>query len=261
MKSTGDFRAIVHNGIWPIKYVVLAGLIGCMFLIPAESFFSYYIVTFFFSSIFIVIQAILLVDFAWVISSRWVDKMENEDNAGLHRFLLVGCTIAAYTFVIVFTIIYYVYYSGCSINVFFITFNLIIVIGMSILSVLPKIQENNPRSGIFQAAVLGLYITYLVGSAVASQPTTADFSCSAAGVGSTSNWLTKAMAVSGLIIAFFAIAYQAMSTGSSSKEFFGESSNDADEDESIETAYNYSWFHFVFFLAGMYSMSIHWVLN
>jgi hypothetical protein len=66
---------------------------------------------------------------------------------------------------------------GCGINTYFIVVNLVLVLVHSITAILPKIQEATPRSGVFQSSVLGVYTTYLIASAIASQPSIDGFQC------------------------------------------------------------------------------------
>ncbi|KXJ04742.1 Serine incorporator 3, partial [Exaiptasia diaphana] len=73
-------------------------------------------------------------------------------------------------------IVGYVYFteaSGCSLNKFFISFNLILCIVISVISIFPKVQEVQPKSGLLQASIISLYTSYLTLSALASEPTTA----------------------------------------------------------------------------------------
>jgi hypothetical protein len=58
----------------------------------------------------------------------------------------------------------------CALNKFFISFNLILCVIVSILSVLPSVQEMQPRSGLLQSSVVTLYVMYLTWSSVSSQP-------------------------------------------------------------------------------------------
>ncbi len=64
--------------------------------------------------------------------------------------------------VLVGTIIMFIFFHRSPQSVAFITVNLVLVLVISVASVLPKIQERNPRSGLLQAAIVSLYSTYLV---------------------------------------------------------------------------------------------------
>lgn len=63
----------------------------------------------------------------------------------------------------------YVYYD-CALNKFFISFNLVLCIVLSVLSISPAVQERNPRSGLLQSAFVTLYIVYLTWSAISNNP-------------------------------------------------------------------------------------------
>jgi hypothetical protein len=171
--------------------------------------------------------------------------------------LIIGFSGLFFVLVVVFSALLYAYFAqkpGCGINVFYITVNIILVIVMSVVSVLPKVQEHNPRSGIFQAGLLSLYTTYLVGSAIGSQPNDETFSCrSIASSGQVDDGLSRFIIFSGIAITFIALGRQAISAGSA-KLFTTKEDELVDEDQG-EATYNYSWFHFIFILAGMYSTS------
>lgn len=62
-------------------------------------------------------------------------------------------------------------YSGeCPLHEFFISINLILCIGISVLSILPKIQEYTEKSGLLQAGAISMYVIYLTWSALSNSP-------------------------------------------------------------------------------------------
>lgn len=60
--------------------------------------------------------------------------------------------------------------SSCGLPKFFISINLILCFIVSVVSILPKVQEALPNSGLLQSAVVTLYTIYLTWSAVANNP-------------------------------------------------------------------------------------------
>lgn len=60
--------------------------------------------------------------------------------------------------------------SSCGLPKFFISINLILCFIVSIVSILPQVQESLPNSGLLQSAVVTLYTMYLTWSAVANNP-------------------------------------------------------------------------------------------
>lgn len=154
-----------------------------------------------------------------------------------------------------------------------------------------RYKKKNPKSGIFQSAVVTFYCTYLVWSSISSEPT--DWKCSILDSPSGPSLFI------GVSISFLALVYSALRVSSSDltgkkkekknakqeaerkrllkianpdldeedlkKEDSNdlesgvpkepndeESSKDEKEDEDKPVSYSYSYFHFTFFLAAMY---------
>jgi hypothetical protein len=106
--------------------------------------------------------------------------------------------------------------SQCQLNQFFISFNWILCFFVSLLSVLPQIQECNPKSGLAQAAMVSIYSTYLVASAISSEPDSSNH-CGPSNTGTE----TSAVAL-GYAFTFLALAYSTSSAASNSKVLAGE---------------------------------------
>lgn len=172
VKSSADPRAKIQNGFWMIKFMVLIGICVGAFFIPTGSFLNVWMVFGMIGGfLFIIIQLILIVDFAHSWNERWVENYEETDSkmwyCGLFSF-----TILFYMLSVAFVSVEYIFYtagdadSHCSYSKFFISFNLILCVVVSIISVTPQIQEASPRSGLLQSAVITLYTIYLTWSAL-----------------------------------------------------------------------------------------------
>ena len=107
--------------------------------------------------LFILIQLVLLVDFAHSWNSAWVENME-ETGSKVWAALLLFFTFLMYGTAVAGIVCLYVYFthgikdaaaSACHTNKFFISFNLILCIIASVLAIHPKVQEHQPRSGRF----------------------------------------------------------------------------------------------------------------
>ena len=105
--------------------------------------------------LFILIQLVLLVDFAHSWNSAWVENME-ETGSKVWAALLLFFTFLMYGTSVAGIVCLYVYFthgikdatpSKCHTNKFFISFNLILCIIASVLAIHPKVQEHQPRSG------------------------------------------------------------------------------------------------------------------
>lgn len=65
---------------------------------------------------------------------------------------------------------FFIQSDDCGLNKFFISINLILCVIISVISILPAVQEKLPRSGLLQSSVVSLYVVYLTWSTVSSQP-------------------------------------------------------------------------------------------
>ncbi|KAJ3144331.1 Membrane protein tms1 [Geranomyces michiganensis] len=262
---------------WPIKFLVWFGTLVGMFFIPASSLLNYWIGAIVFAAIFILMQSVILVDFGWAWSASWVGSYE-ETSSPFYKFLLFGFTLFAYSGIISATVLLSIYYAtnpGCHLNAFFIAFNLILCLAVTILAILPAVQTANPRSGIFPAAVLSAYATYLVASALASEPNVAGgFACApflplsssgsgadaAAGGVEAQDGFSRALVYVGLGITFLALGYSALSAGSvslwSRVDDSSPTAMGSEHDETDGTVYSYAFFHLVFALAAMYMAAV-----
>ncbi|XP_029005904.1 serine incorporator 3 isoform X2 [Betta splendens] len=173
VKNSRDPRAAVHNGFWFFKIAVLVALTVAAFYIPDGPFNSTW---FWIGSTgafsFILIQLVLLVDFAHTWNESWVDKMENGNSRGWYAALL-AVTALNYVLSLTAVMLFCIFYTkpdGCFINKFFISFNLLLCIVASVISVLPKVQETQPHSGLLQSSVITLYTMFLTWSAMTNEP-------------------------------------------------------------------------------------------
>ncbi|KAJ3347876.1 hypothetical protein HDU83_001702 [Entophlyctis luteolus] len=170
--SSRDWRSGVQNGYWGLKTFVWAGLIVLCFFIPnsvvllwARSFATVG------SVLFVLIQIVLLIDFAYTISEVLLEWYESTED---RKFLvvLIFLTFTSFIACIAATVLMYLWFgqSSCSLNIFFITSNLVLCTIATLISIAPAVQEANPKSGIAQASMVALYATYLVASSLSSEP-------------------------------------------------------------------------------------------
>lgn len=71
---------------------------------------------------------------------------------------------------IVLLFVYFTTAEACGLNKFVISINLIACVAVSCVSVLPRVQEHLPNSGLLQSSVVTLYTVFLTWSAVANNP-------------------------------------------------------------------------------------------
>jgi len=184
-------------------------------------------------------------------------------------------------------VLFFVYYtdgagiSNCTLPKFFISFNLILCIILTVISILPKIQEGNARSGLLQSSIITIYTMYLTWSALASND---DRSCNPSllsivegdpGADATSDAAAgtfDSTSLIGLAIFFVCVLYSSIRNSSKSNmskltlsqepvymDSEDTGAGDAEgqrtyDNEEEGVAYSYSFLHFMFALASLYVM-------
>ncbi|KAJ2739555.1 Membrane protein tms1 [Coemansia sp. BCRC 34301] len=165
-------RAKLQNGLWLPKFAAWLLLAALSFAIPND-FFEFYskYIAMAGAAVFLVIQLMLLVDFAYNLAEGCIERWE-ETELPLWRNLLISGTAAMYVVYSALTIVDYVFFAaeGCGRNQFFITANMLMCIVISVVAVHPRVQEANIKSGLAQAGMVSAYATYLVTSALAGSP-------------------------------------------------------------------------------------------
>lgn len=271
---------MIQDGFWIFKFLALVAITIVFFLIPNPGFVYYGYFALGGSALFIVLQLVLLVDFAHGWSEKWVGYYE-ESQSRFWAFALIGSSIILYVVSFIGTILMYVYYidnqSVCWMNTMFITLNMIFCFFFTCLSIHPKIQEKNPRSGLLQSAVVTSFCTYIVYSSFISEPSS--MNCTKLHIESDGASANITMII-GIAFTFLAIIYSALNTSTSNitsnetsnlikKEKNNKEKKTVDEetpepstpqttttttiqDEDEPVPYNYSFFHITFCLASMY---------
>uniref|UniRef100_A0A8C9K5A4 Serine incorporator 2 n=1 Tax=Panthera tigris altaica TaxID=74533 RepID=A0A8C9K5A4_PANTA len=173
VRSSRDPRAAIQNGFWFFKFLVLVGITVGAFYIPDGSFSNVWFYCGVVGSfLFILIQLVLFIDFAHSWNQRWLGKAEECDSrawyAGLFFFTLLFYTLSIAAVTLLF--IYYTHPGPCYEGKVFIGLNLTLCVCVSIVAVLPKVQDAQPNSGLLQASVITLYTTFVTWLALSSVP-------------------------------------------------------------------------------------------
>ncbi|XP_070758202.1 serine incorporator 1 isoform X2 [Enoplosus armatus] len=289
VKNSRDPRAAIHNGFWFFKFAALVAVTVGAFYIPDVPFtYWWFVVGSGGAFFFILIQLVLLVDFAHSWNETWLDRMETGNSRGWYAALL-GVTTLNYILSFTAVLLFYLFYTkpdGCFINKFFISFNMLFCVVASVVSVLPKVQESQPRSGLLQSSIITLYTMFLTWSAMNNEP---DRACNpglltVVIIGTEEPVLTSpylqwwdAQSIVGLAIFVLCILYSSIRSSSTSQMnkltmaskdsailAEGGSSPDLSEEstgprrvkdnERDMVQYSYSFFHLMFFLASLYIM-------
>ncbi|KAM3595616.1 uncharacterized protein V6R79_000004 [Siganus canaliculatus] len=288
VRSSKDPRAAIQNGFWFFKFLALVGITVGAFFIPDGTFTT---VWYYFgvvgSFMFILIQLILLVDFAHSWNQSWLAKAEEGNSKGWYAALL-SCTIFNYAAAFTAMVLFYVFYTkpdDCTEHKVFISLNFIFCIIVSIVAVLPKVQEAQPSSGLLQASVISLYTMYVTWSAMTNnlnkncnpsllslvQPTASPQPVPTRAPGDVQWW--DAQGIVGLLIFLFCTLYASIRSSNNAQvnrlmqteegqglTAAAEASEGEDgvrravDNEEDAVTYSYSFFHFCLFLSSLYIM-------
>jgi len=265
VNKKGDMRLSWQDGFWLIKIIVLiAGIVGSFF-IPNDYFEWFGWVALVGSGFFLVAQLLYFVDFAHSWAENWIEKYhEQEDEPGckVWWWALLSSSIALVLIALTLTILMFVFFarsSSCELNITLIILNIVAAVGIIAISMNPRVQEKNPKSGLLQSGLITAYTTYLIWSALQSSDnencnpfyTTADGSNAGSNV---SLLLGAAFTIMSLVYSTIKAAHSVSVEAAPLKE-----DTDVDHSEHKENdckdepvGYNVPIFHLFFFLGSLY---------
>ncbi|KAK3436510.1 hypothetical protein EUGRSUZ_C01067 [Eucalyptus grandis] len=227
-----------HSGWWSVKTVLLITLIIVPFLVPSAFIRIYGEVAHFGAGVFLLVQLVSIISFI-----MWLDDCCRSDKyrekCYIQKILLAA---TAYVVCIGGIILMYIWYApdtSCLLNIFFITWTLVLLQLMTSVSLHPKVN-----AGFLIPGLMGLYVVFICWCAIRSEP--AGESCNRKAEASHStDWLT----IISFIVAMLAIVIATFSTGIDSQCFQFVKTQ---ERAASDVPYGYGFFHFVFATGAMY---------
>ncbi|KAI4377747.1 hypothetical protein MLD38_015325 [Melastoma candidum] len=227
-----------HSGWWCTKIMLLIFLGFFPFVVPSTFIQLYGEVAHFGAGVFLLIQLISVISFiTWL--NEWCESKKYAEKCHIHVMLLATM---AYLICLVGIILMYIWYvpePSCLLNIFFITWTLVLLQLMTSVSLHPKVN-----AGFLTPGLMGLYIVFICWCAIRSEP--AGGSCNRKSEASTrTDWLT----IISFVVALLAMVIATFSTGIDSQCFQFRKKDLLDEDD---VPYGYGFFHFVFATGAMY---------
>jgi len=274
VSRSDDCRAHIQNGFWWLKLPLLVLVAGAGWFVPNDFFLVFGWVALVGAACFVLLQLVLLVDFAHTWSETWRANWEETENKAWF-YALLGATAGLYVLSLALVITMYALFTSggvrCPLNILFISLAVVLSLIVSAASVHPKVQEKSPSSGLLQSSVVTLYSCYLVWSAIMSEPTHWQCNQLLSGIGGGAggaegifgNGSQKFATVLGAVLVFVVVCYSALRTSTRKDKFTGfnasteddalmEDDDDDTDGESHPVSYSYSFFHLCFALASCY---------
>jgi len=234
----------VHYKFYLIKFIVLAASCIGFFFLP-DSFFDVWqeicrVLSFF----FLVLQLIILIDFANDLHEYLINPTgeENGEMPCSAKAAYLGLCLAGWGAAIAGCVCMFIYLGDCPLNKFFIAMTLIFGSVTTLLSVIGKFNK-----GLLVPSVIFAYGTFICWQAISSNPNT-DCNALAEGTGSSN----LGGLIIGMIIIIISLVYACNSAANAAPTLctFGVPSKEADPDQK-----NY-FFHFVMAMGCMYMAMI-----
>ncbi|CAI0389896.1 unnamed protein product [Linum tenue] len=231
-----DPRDAWHSGWWSAKIAIWVGVTLLAFLLPSTMVRIYGEIAHFGAGVFLLIQLVSVISFITWINDRCLSE-KNAERCHIH--VMVVAT-GSYVISLVGIIMMYIWYTpdpSCLLNIFFITWSLVLLQLMTSVSLHPKIN-----AGFLAPGLMGLYVVFLC-----CEPA-GEICNRKAEASKRTDWLT----IISFVIGLLAIVIATFSTGIDSQCFQKSETQGSGENEEDEVPYGYGFFHFVFATGAMY---------
>ncbi|XP_030954412.1 serine incorporator 3-like isoform X3 [Quercus lobata] len=161
----GEPRDSWHSGWWSVKIPVWISLTIIPFLLPSAIIQLYGGFAHFGAGVFLLIQLISIIKFImWLNDCCHPEKCA--ERCQIHVMLLAT---TAYVVCLAGIILMYIWYApepSCLLNIFFVTWTLVLLQFMTSVSLHPKVS-----AGILSPGLMGLYVVFICWCAIRSEPT------------------------------------------------------------------------------------------
>eukprot|EP00197_Chlamydomonas_leiostraca_P006389 CAMPEP_0202866810 /NCGR_PEP_ID=MMETSP1391-20130828/8372_1 /ASSEMBLY_ACC=CAM_ASM_000867 /TAXON_ID=1034604 /ORGANISM="Chlamydomonas leiostraca, Strain SAG 11-49" /LENGTH=381 /DNA_ID=CAMNT_0049546795 /DNA_START=130 /DNA_END=1272 /DNA_ORIENTATION=- len=242
MTKESDPRIYGHASFWGLKLLLWAGALVGFFFVPTRVIYGYAQFARIASGVFLVMQLVLLINLIYEVNEWLVER----DNRGAWCVLVSGSALAFAGGLTIIAFTYHLYAASpsCHLNLFFSSWS--IVAGLALLAVL-FVPNRAQSAGLLTSGAVFLYCSYLLMSALVSEPATDPKVAECIRGGGTSvRWVQ----IVAFFIALAAVIYSTLTAGISSRDMFGNKGEPTGLDTPVP--YRADFYHAVFALASCY---------
>ncbi|XP_022157955.1 serine incorporator 3 isoform X1 [Momordica charantia] len=238
-----------HSRWWSLKFIVFIVSMVVPFFFPPALIQLYGELARVGAGIFLLLQLVSVIQFISWWNKYWMPDEKTKQSCSLGLFTSTIFYIASFCGVgLMYSL--YVPKVRCVLNIFFISWTLILLIVMMVVSLHSKVNR-----GLLSSGIMASYVVFLCWSAIRSEPATDKCSARKQESGN-SDWIT----ILSFLIAICAVVMATFSTGIDSQSFQFRKDKVKEVDD---IRYKYGFFHLIFSLGAMYfaMLFISWNLN
>jgi len=222
---------ILITSIAKLKWIVKSGLlilfsVGCWFL-PDQFYDVFVDISRFSSAIFLLLQLIILVDFAY----HWQENWTSEERPWQKPVLFAASGLFVVSFVLLVLCGVWFAGPGCQLQQFFVSFTGITTTIFSILAISPVIDGG----GLLPAAVVTAYSVYLLFTSLSSDPSQCN-SLYPDGGAEKSDSSNAAQSIINILVSAITICYAAYNVTSSNTLFASENDSEVNAGASADAS-------------------------
>jgi len=191
----------LDQGFWMPKIGLLLLLLICCYMIPNDFYDIYTHIARIIGGVFLLLQIIILIDFAYAWNEDWISEEKNWKAA----IIFVSMLFFAGSIVLLVFMFRWFGGEGCGLEKFFLSFTIVLTAAFTLISI------TFAEKGLLPPAVLSMYAHYICFNALSSSP-------------STCNTFTNpdtSQLIIGLIIAALSTSYAAYNLATSNSIFGG----------------------------------------
>lgn len=199
-----------HHSLWIFKMIYFLALIIIAFILPNEFYAVYANISRGFSAIFLLLQVILLVDFAYRWNESWVEKDQKKYYIAILAFCAFFFALSISGWILFFR---WFGSENCGLEQFFIAFTIVTSLAFTLLS----ISGINEYGALLPSSILTIYNTYVLFNSLQNNP---DAQCNSF-LRSSNESDDTIQIVIGLFFASASITYSTWSLSSKGHKLFG----------------------------------------
>mmetsp|Transcript_5546 Transcript_5546/g.12447 ORF Transcript_5546/g.12447 Transcript_5546/m.12447 type:complete len:466 (+) Transcript_5546:90-1487(+) len=225
IKYRSDTRdRLVHHGSWAVKTFVYLLLIVLAFCLPHGFSAPYAWLARLGSVFFLLVQVVILIDFAHAWNDSWVARSE-ESQTWIGA--LLTCTAISYGSAIAFNAVGWAWFHPsveCRLNALFLVTGILAALAVGVSAMHPSVSGS-----IFPASLIAVYANFMIWSALVSEPHS--YECN--GMGEQLDAASGSALATGVAATLGSVVWAALRAGSRSDDNAGGSDYGAGERERL----------------------------